>query len=158
MSTKEFKILKVKRTQKAIFIAFKKEDEEHDVTAHDNPLPSFYPSFDALAPLVCALCELPSKYTDGMTVTGVTLTKSGKADACLLIAKKTIEGNTRPFNIVTPLVLMDPPEAGEAAHLTTKESGLVNAVIEEAKKYVRGERAQGQIVFDTGGGSTEQDD
>lgn len=142
------KIVKVKRSTKKILVEFLKGDDEGSVNSPDNPLPEFFPALDALAPLVTFLCDLPAEYEEGLTVTGLRFTKSGNADAVLLIAKKKINGNTRPFNIITPLVLMDQPEEGEAAHLTTEQAILVERVVEEAIKYASGMRSQGHIKLE----------
>ena len=84
-------------------------------------------------------------YKDGLTVSGLTLCESGKVECVTIVAKKEIAGNSRPFNIATPLIPIDQPEEGEGSHLTIAQAILVETALEEARKYIRGERSQGQM-------------
>ena len=141
----ELNIRKIRRSSKKLSFTYLNGEEEHAAAYKDNPLPSFGPSLDALAPLVCELCELPKDYKDGLTVSGLTLCESGKVECVTIVAKKEIAGNSRPFNIATPLIPIDQPEEGEGSHLTIAQAILVETALEEARKYIRGERSQGQM-------------
>ena len=141
----ELNIRKIRRSSKKITFVFLNGEEEHSASYKDNPLPSFGPALDALAPLVCELCELPRDYIAGLTVSGLTLCESGKVECVTIVAKKEIAGNSRPFNIATPLITIDQPEEGEGSHLTIAQAILVETAVEEARKYIRGERSQGQM-------------
>lgn len=141
----DLNIRKIRRSAKKLSFTYLNGEEEHSASYKDNPLPSFGPSLDALAPLVCELCELPKDYTAGLTVSGLTLCESGKVECVTIIAKKEIAGNSRPFNIATPLIPIDQPEEGEGSHLTIAQAILVETAVEEARKYIRGERSQGQM-------------
>ena len=141
----DLNIRKIRRSSKKLSFVFLNGEEEHSASYKDNPLPSFGPSLDALAPLVCELCELPKDYKDGLTVSGLTLCESGKVECVTIVAKKEIAGNSRPFNIATPLIPIDQPEEGEGSHLTIAQAILVETALEEARKYIRGERSQGQM-------------
>ena len=141
----ELNIRKIRRSSKKLSFTYLNGEEEHSASYKDNPLPSFGPSLDALAPLVCELCELPRDYIAGLTVSGLTLCESGKVECVTIVAKKEIAGNSRPFNIATPLIPIDQPEEGEGSHLTIAQAILVETAVEEARKYIRGERSQGQM-------------
>ena len=141
----ELNIRKIRRSSKKLSFVFLNGEEEHSASYKDNPLPTFGPSLDALAPLVCDLCELPRDYIAGLTVSGLTLCESGKVECVTIVAKKEIAGNSRPFNIATPLIPIDQPEEGEGSHLTIAQAILVETALEEARKYIRGERSQGQM-------------
>ena len=141
----DLNIRKIRRSAKKLSFVFINGEEEHSASYKDNPLPSFGPSLDALAPLVCELCELPKDYIAGLTVSGLTLCESGKVECVTIVAKKEIAGNSRPFNIATPLIPIDQPEEGEGSHLTIAQAILVETALEEARKYIRGERSQGQM-------------
>ena len=141
----ELNIRKIRRSSKKLSFTYLNGEEEHSASYKDNPLPTFGPSLDALAPLVCELCELPKDYKDGLTVSGLTLCESGKVECVTIVAKKEIAGNSRPFNIATPLIPIDQPEEGEGSHLTIAQAILVETAVEEARKYIRGERSQGQM-------------
>lgn len=160
----ELNIRKMRRSAKKLSFTYLNGEEEHSASYKDNPLPSFGPALDALAPLVCELCELPHDYKDGLTVSGLTLAESGKVECVTIVAKKEIAGNSRPFNIATPLIPIDQPEEGEGTHLTIAQAILVETALEEARKYIRGERAQGQMKLaaekeeEEAGGEPEDDD
>lgn len=141
----ELNIRKMRRSAKKLSFTYLNGEEEHSASYKDNPLPSFGPALDALAPLVCELCELPRDYMTGLTVSGLTLAESGKVECVTIVAKKEIAGNSRPFNIATPLIPIDQPEEGEGSHLTIAQAILVETALEEARKYIRGERSQGQM-------------
>lgn len=141
----ELNIRKMRRSAKKLSFTYLNGEEEHSASYKDNPLPSFGPALDALAPLVCELCELPLDYKDGLTVSGLTIAESGKVECVTIVAKKEIAGNSRPFNIATPLIPIDQPEDGEGSHLTIAQAILVETALEEARKYISGERSQGQM-------------
>ena len=151
----ELNIRKIRRSSKKLTFVFLNGEEEHSASYKDNPLPTFGPSLDALAPLVCELCELPNDYKDGLTVSGLTLCESGKVECVTIVAKKEIAGNSRPFNIATPLIPIDQPEEGEGSHLTIAQAILVETAVEEARKYIRGERSQGQMKLSPEAEETE---
>lgn len=151
----ELNIRKIRRSSKKLSFTYLNGEEEHAAAYKDNPLPSFGPSLDALAPLVCELCELPRDYIAGLTVSGLTLCESGKVECITIVAKKEIAGNSRPFNIATPLIPIDQPEEGEGSHLTIAQAILVETALEEARKYIRGERSQGQMKLSPEAEETE---
>ena len=151
----DLNIRKIRRSSKKLSFTYLNGEEEHAAAYKDNPLPSFGPSLDALAPLVCELCELPKDYKDGLTVSGLTLCESGKVECVTIVAKKEIAGNSRPFNIATPLIPIDQPEEGEGSHLTIAQAILVETEVEEARKYIRGERSQGQMKLSPEAEETE---
>ena len=151
----DLNIRKIRRSSKKLAFVFLNGEEEHSASYKDNPLPTFGPSLDALAPLVCELCELPKDYMAGLTVSGLTLCESGKVECVTIVAKKEIAGNSRPFNIATPLIPIDQPEEGEGSHLTIAQAILVETALEEARKYIRGERAQGQMKLSPEAEETE---
>ena len=151
----DLNIRKIRRSAKKLSFVFLNGEEEHSASYKDNPLPTFGPSLDALAPLVCELCELPRDYIVGLTVSGLTLCESGKVECVTIVAKKEIAGNSRPFNIATPLIPIDQPEEGEGSHLTIAQAILVETALEEASKYIRGERSQGQMKLSPEAEETE---
>jgi hypothetical protein len=143
-------ILKVRRTRKAISIHYRNGDEDHELTSRDNPLPAFLKAIDALPPLVCELLHLPATYVSDMKASGLTISDGSGNEQVTIVAQKSLPDSNGPFNIATPLRLMDLPEAegSYSPPLTDKQVALVDEVIEQAKAYVLGERAQGQIKFE----------
>jgi hypothetical protein len=152
----QLRILKVRRSRRSITIDYKNGDEQHTITSRDNPLPSFGKALDALPPLVCELLGLPASYVENMKSNGLTFT-DGENEQVTIIAAKSLSDANSPFNIATPLRFLDLPkkEGSFTPALTDKQVDLVREVEEQAKEYVRGNRAQGQIVFE---GEDEEDE
>ena len=153
------RITRVKRTRQNISIAWKVGEDEFDLTSRDNPLPSFAKALDALAPVVCAICGLPDGYKEGLTANGAYISAVAGVDAVTLVASKQLPDNNRPFNISTPLRLMSAPETEGAANppLLEKQISAIQEVLDEAKRYVKGDRAQGQIQFEPEEGGEAED-
>jgi hypothetical protein len=145
----QLRILKVRRSRRSITIDYKNGDEQHTITSRDNPLPSFGKALDALPPLVCELLGLPASYVENMKSNGLTFTDGDNEQVTIIAAKSLADANS-PFNIATPLRFLDLPkkEGSYTPALTDKQVDLVREVEEQAKEYVRGNRAQGQIVFE----------
>jgi hypothetical protein len=52
------------------------------------------------------------------------------------------------LNISTPILAMYPDEENKGAdHMSEDEASAVEKVVKEAKKYIAGDREQGQIEF-----------
>ncbi|MBS0328260.1 MAG: hypothetical protein JSR30_00275 [Proteobacteria bacterium] len=141
------RITKVRRTRKTIFIAYKNGDEEHDLTSRDNPLPAFTKALDALVAVVLSVCHFPEGYGENMTASGLTLTEKGMVT---IQAKKSLPDAAGPLNIATPLRFLEHPkeEGSYSPSLTDEQVDAISEVEEQAKAYVKGDRAQGQIKFE----------
>lgn len=156
-------ILKVRRTRKHVAISYRNGDEEHNLKSRDNPMPGFDNAIAALAPLVCQLLHLPATYVENMRPVGVTITDTSGNEQVCIVAQKSLDDANGPFNIATPLRLMDIPEAegSYSPPLGADQVGLIDEVVEQAKAYILGERAQGQIEFkkdDEDGGGDDEDE
>ncbi len=142
-------ILKVRRTRKHVAISYRNGEETHDIKSRDNPLPALDHAIGALAPLVCTLIHVPQTYVENLRPIGITITDSSGNEQVTVIAQKSLDDANAPFNIATPLRLMDLPEAegSYSPPLGADQVGLIDEVVEQAKEYIRGNRAQGQIEF-----------
>ncbi len=155
-------ITKVKLTRTNVHLEYTNEGDTYKYDSKDKPLPSFYEAMEALAPLVIATLGLPKSYvgkkpTEGdrepglpLTVNGLTIVYKGDARQVCIVATKVVSACPSPFNITVPLRYMDQPdEEGTASEpYGTKEVNLLEEVITEARKYLRGERAQGQLPLE----------
>jgi hypothetical protein len=155
-------ITKVKLTRTNVHLEYTNEGDTYKYDSKDKPLPSFYEAVEALAPLVITTLGLPKTYvgkkpTEGdktpglpLIVNGITIVMKGEARQVCIVATKVISACPSPFNITVPLRYMDAPdEEGSASEpYGTKEVELLEEVIAEAKKYLRGERAQGQLPLE----------
>lgn len=147
----KIEIVSARRTRKTIEIAYTQGDSDVVITERDNPLPSFNKAFDALAPIVASVAHLPGKYAEtGFRLVGFKLSESHGSRCVSLIGRKDLGDAAKEFVIVTPARMLDKPsEAGAVGDTLSKEHvGLIEDAIDEAKKYVKGERAQGQLAFE----------
>jgi hypothetical protein len=145
-------IVEVKRTRKRIEISWTQGKSKFDLAETDNPLPSFLTALDALAPLVATICHLPPEYAkEGLRVTGVAIGEHSGARTVALTARKDLDDASKEFVFRTPSRMLAIPasEGSYTPPLSNADVALVDDAIEQAKLYVRGERAQGEIVFET---------
>lgn len=141
----------VKRTRRFIFIAYDKGDEVLTVRSNENPLPAFIQALEALGPLVGIICHLPKEYTAvNLRVQAVTLDTQGGARTVSITAQKSLDDAGKALKLVTPPRLLEhPTEEGSYTPPLEKDAlGLVEELIEQAKEYVKGNRAQGTIPLD----------
>ena len=151
-------VQKVRLTRSKVAVEYRTPTgEAHSLECADAPLPSFVAAIHALAPLILEVVHLPAEYGDHLTPTGLTLTDKQEAKLVTLTGKKELPDAHAPFNIATPLRFMAHPETegSYSPPLTDAQVALVNEVLEEAKRYVKGERAQGQLPLD---GATDDDE
>lgn len=144
-------IVKVRRTRKTIQIAWEQGDAAFDLDERDNPLPAFNKAFDALTALVPTICHFPPEYAkEGLRVVGVKMGEQGGAKTVAILVRKDLSDAIKEFAFITPeRLLSHPTEPGSyTPPLMVVEAEWVNEAIEQAKRYVRGDRAQGQIEFD----------
>lgn len=147
---KEIIITSVRNNRKSVQIGWTQgADKYPGVEFHDNPLPSFFKAIAALTKHVCSLCEFPEKDEAKIEATGITVAAKGDNNLALIVAKKKIKRGGRIFNISTPLLAMYPDKEDKKADcMDADEAKAIEKVITEAKKYVMGDRAQGQIKFE----------
>ncbi len=137
-------IHKVRLTRRHVIIKYTNNSTVITLTENENPLPSFKSAVEALGPLVLAICHLPDTYDNGLRVSGLTLTAKGLVT---LQAVKSFDDASGPLNIATPLRFLDLPEeeGSYSEPLKPEQVALIDTVLEEAKQYVLGKRAQGTL-------------
>jgi hypothetical protein len=144
-------ILKVRRTRKTIEIAWEQGDAAFDLAERDNPLPAFDKAFARLAELVPVICHFSYDYSkEGLRVVGLKLGHQGGARTVVLLVRKDLSDAAKEFAFATPERLLEHPDEPGKYTPPLDEAGAeaVNEAIEQAKRYVQGDRAQGQIEFD----------
>ena len=153
-------IQKVRLKRRAVEISYESNGEQHNITSRDMPLPSFVKSVENLTSLVLDVLHLPTDYQKGLKPTGITLTEKQETHLVTITATKELTDCNSPFNIATPLRFLSVPqeEGSYSPPLTEKQVALVDAVIREAKDYVKGNRAQGQLPLDAEDDMTDEDD
>lgn len=111
---------------------------ESVLKSKDEPLPAFLEALGALAPAITELAELPEDYLD--TVRGVTLHRDAEDPEAFTVtycATKRVGASHSPIILNTPSVAR--PEEGE----------LIEAVLREGTRYLKGERAQADLPLET---------
>ncbi len=142
-------ILEVRNKRTSIYIHYTKGSDDYKLTCHDNPRKSFYEALDDLVPAVMTLAELDKSEKSKVTATGITVREKGDNVQALIVAQKKLKRNGRVLNLATPILSLYEDKENEGSdHMTDKEATSIEQVIKEAKKYIAGDRAQGQIEFE----------
>jgi hypothetical protein len=152
------RITKVRLKQRAVVIHYESEKDTFEITSRDNPLPSFVKAVEALGAVVLRVLHLPETYGTNLKATGLTMTAKQETELVTIVAQKELPDAHSPFNIATPMRFLSHPEE-EGSYSPALDDGdvaAVQTVIEEAKKYVKGERAQGQLPLGDETGAEEQ--
>lgn len=148
---KAIEIVSAQRTRKTICIHYRQGDGKFDLDERDNPLPAFVQAFDALVALVPTILHLPAQWTENLRVIGIKMGEQGGAATVQLVCRKSVSDASKEFPFVTPYRLLAHPEepGSYTPPLTDADAALVWDAVEQAKAYVRGDRAQGQIEFES---------
>ncbi len=144
---KAIEIIEVRRTRRFISIRYRQGDEKHKLTTNENPLPSFSKALDALAPLACAIVEAPEGWSLNLKVSGFKLGAMRDVRTASILVQKGLGLSGKVLNVTTPPALLSTPQTEGAITppLSTVQASLVGEAEEEAKRYVKGDRAQGTL-------------
>lgn len=149
---KTITIHKVRRSRRFIFIAYDKGDEVLTLKCPDNPLPGFLTALDELSPLVAQVCHFPSDYCEtDLRVMEVQLGSLGGSRTVSILAQKSLDDASKALKITTPPRLLEHPtqEGSYTPPLSHADKGLIEEIIEQAKSYLAGDRAQGQLPLES---------
>lgn len=148
----EIQVISVRNKRTTIDVVWIHGKDRHAVEFHENALPSFFKSVEALTAHAVALCELRSEDAAKVVPTGVTVKESGGDNLKALITfKRKLKLGKRLHNVTTPFLLMYEDEENKAAdHMEPDQAKAIEKVLAEAKRYVLGDRAQGEISFADG--------
>ncbi|HAP66893.1 MAG TPA: hypothetical protein DCQ99_03570 [Nitrospinae bacterium] len=120
--------------------------EEYSLTSIDKPLPSFSTALQGLAQSVVDICELPEQDDNYIIVTGVSFSHGGEKQimGAVISAQKKLKKTDAPLILNTPHKIADfYGETGSKQQLLDDDTiGQLYSVIEEAEKYIAGERQQ----------------
>jgi hypothetical protein len=122
---------------------------EHRLCSEQPPVQEFTDALDALKVEVGALLEVPAKWALPLRVIGVSInTEEDGRKGYVITALKDLEATNAPAVINTPHLRAqeDDEEQGKFAPASLIE--LVGEVIERAKDYVGGKRAQLDMFAD----------
>jgi len=157
-------IQKVRLTRTKVSITYSNNGEEHSVSSNERPLKAFIDSIAALKPLILATCELPESYAgreptkeeddkeqcNPLRPTGITISTKGDARSVCITATKVLSRTVGPMNLCVPLRLIDHPteEGAVSTPYSDAEVEVIENVIQCAKDYINGERAQGTLPLE----------
>jgi hypothetical protein len=141
------RIRKVKFDGQRVEILYEQEKDtgmdEFSLKCTDKPLEKFVKAMDALRSHVADLCELPKKWGDNLEIRGVSFSYAGDKEVmgAVISALKPLGKSSCPLVINTPHACEEPPSpTAEANLLPGKAVAALRLVINEAKKYIAGER------------------
>ncbi len=121
------------------------EPDEFLVHSSDPPLGSFVAALRALVEDVCFICEFPVSEASRFTVRGVTLTHDDGLGA-VITALKALETADVPLVVNSPHLPAKARESDPGGFcLPAWTVRRVLALVEEAERYLRGDRAQGSL-------------
>lgn len=148
-------INKVRLTRRAVIVEYANNGETLSIRSPENPLPEFKAAIEALIPLIIQICHFPETYAANMRASGLTITEKGLVT---LQAAKSFDDASGPLNITTPLRMRELPEeeGTYSVPLDPAQKNLIDSVVEEAKRYVMGERAQGTLPLPEDGDDDEE--
>jgi len=138
------------RTRKTIAIAWTQGEGSFDLDERDNPLPAFAKAFDALGLLVPVILGVGEEWMENLRVIGIKMGDQGGAASVQLVCSKGLADAAKAFKFTTPArLLKHPADPGTyTPPLSEEHAALVWEAVEQAKNYVKGDRAQGQIAFE----------
>lgn len=118
---------------------------EHQLKSKELPHPDFVAALQALKPDVLKLLELPAKYGEGLTVTGIRLTHVKDRLGLVVTSQRKLERSNSPLNLHTPHLQEASDEDADGAWLSDELVALVESVKEHAQLYIDGTRAQAEL-------------
>lgn len=128
---KGFELTKLKASQnKPTIVKWENGDDELSVRSYEKPRPELYDALSFLKNYVINYLELPSEWDVDLDVTGITITYEDGEMLATITALRTLPNN-KVFVINTPHDFIPEKEVAE--------------LVEEAQKFVTGERAQGDL-------------
>lgn len=132
----------------------RRQDNRYDelsIASFDRPSPEFVAALQALELDVCTICELPTSYTEGLQVRGVSFTYHEETMGACITALKTVKSAKSPLCINTPFITegaMNDQDHGPFFDEETIER--LQEIVLRAGNYVSGgERAQGELDLKT---------
>lgn len=120
-----------------------KQSIVHSLSSHDEPRPEFHAAMQKLVEAVLQLCNLPEDYGSEMKISGVSLTKHDTMGlGCTITAIKKVPHINSPLVINTPFATETGGDGESDGGLWPREIALLEALISEAERYRKGDRAQ----------------
>jgi hypothetical protein len=147
-------ITKIKSSKGRIFIAYSDKsgtnEDEFTLNCLDEPLDSFRKAMADLKPHVQEWLEIEQpEWCEDLVIKGVSFSWTDGIMGAVITCEKPLTYAQSPLNLNTPHKPQHPYSDGddEALEYCLKDECVfaLEKLIEEAKKYINGERAQGQL-------------
>lgn len=143
------KILKVVRDKTQI--VFKQEVkgamgiDTETRTTHEAPLKTFDSALQKLTPVICYILGTGQQWGDEVLVKSIDLSYTAKGTRSVKIGfTRTLAATEKDHPMETPMFQFDAPADSEAdaRECHSKHAEAVDKFIDEAEKYIKGERQQ----------------
>ena len=151
------RIKKVKLTnEKKVSIIYEKPNkiggyDEYSMTCLETARPEFYKAFEALAPEVVDMCELPDEYLPRIKVRGVSFSYGGEKEimGATISASMELRRSYPRLNINTPhkasAMYSEGTPDDDMQLLSADCIETMDALQAECRAYIKGERAQAKL-------------
>lgn len=124
------------------------EPDEYTLFSSDKPAPEFDRALQALTGDVLTICEMPDGDASVITVRGVSLTHTSDVLGVCVTALKSLKTSNAPLVLNTPH-LPEVAYSGDSNDANpTMPVGMSNrlrVLMDEAERYVNGDRAQARL-------------
>lgn len=139
---------KIKRKDGAVLLEWTTTNGDDSrrttLTSTDEPEPEFTDALQAMALHVCRLLDLPDEYAEGMTVSGVSISRNDHQGRGIVVTCLKTLGKTN-----APLVINTPHLPEENEHGPEIPSDMLRALDEleaRAVRYHNGHRMQADLI------------
>jgi hypothetical protein len=123
--------------------------DEFSFSCFEEPKPSFIEALKDLAQDALDICELPDDYLSRIRISGISLSYGGENETmgCIITAQMILYKSNAALNLNTPHKIEEfYGETGDESQLLSKSCvGRIKTLIDEAGKYAKGIRAQGNL-------------
>lgn len=125
--------------------------DEFVINCSDKPLPAFMDALQALVADVLAICEFPQREASKVTMRGVSLAYNDDGMGAVLTALRALTTADAPLIINSPYLPEKPRESDPSGYrLPATAVRRLRALVEEAERYLCGDRAQGSLFTGEG--------
>lgn len=144
------KFKKISRTPKfieyTVIVQGHQALEERDVKCKEMPLESLTKGLDALVPVAVKINELRDNKAMNIIALEITETKNGTRSAKITY-DRVLDATDQAMQFATPRFRIEDPSTGDEGRreCTPSHAKLIEVVIEEAIRYINGERQQGLL-------------
>ena len=154
---------KIKYDGETVFLQYQQGPafkDEYSMKCRERPRPEFAEALKALAPEVLYLCELANAYLNRIKVRSVSLNYGGEGETmgATITSQMDLYNSNCPLNLNTPNKPVEPYnteceyDEDTLAKMCLRSECVdkLEVLIDEANKYVDGQRAQGNLFDDAG--------